>query len=194
MSPVNTPAGGFPGAGPGVRSCTGALLPCPVHTAVAGPSPRPSGRPSVAAMSLPPSIAALLDGLVAAGLHDDAARLGVRLTSAHADLSAARSAEAALTVLQEELRPLFAEAQSLAAGVRAGVDVAWRSEAGRRHADTARALHVAAEDRVDEVLEWLALLQGALHEAGQARADAERRVRQAEETATVALRTLAAVA
>lgn len=145
-------------------------------------------------MTLPPLIAALLDGLVAAGLHDDAARLGVRLTSAHADLVAARSAEAALTGLQEELRLLFAEAQALSAGVRAGVDVAWRSAAGRRHADSARALHGAAEARVDEVLEWLALLQGALHEAGQARADAEHRVRQAEAAATAALRTLAAAA
>lgn len=145
-------------------------------------------------MSLPPPIAALLRGLVAAGLHDDAARLGVRLTSAHTDLTAARHAEGALTDLQAQLRAIFAEAQSLAAGVRASVDVAWRSEAGRRHADTARALHGAAEARVDEALEWLALLQGALHEAGQARLDAEHCVRQAEETATIALRALAVAA
>ncbi|UBH25339.1 hypothetical protein KW076_03885 [Micrococcus porci] len=143
-------------------------------------------------MLLPPTAQALLRTLVAAGLDDDAARLAVGLTDAHADLQAARAAQDALADAAEDLRDLLALLEELTRGVAAALDVDWRSEAGAEYGERTDGLHRTATDRQDEAREWAGLLGRARSEAEQAERDAELRVRRAEEGASALLRAMAA--
>lgn len=139
-------------------------------------------------------VGGLLDALVAAGLHDDVARLTARFTSAHEDLEEADRALAVLESAQERLRVMLVDLESLAAAVQGALAVEWRSEAAAEYGERTDGLHRTAVDRVAEAREWLGLVAAAVREAEDARRDARRRLDEAEATAALALRMMAVAA